>query len=128
MWGFKQPGQKIWQWWFDAETETLYHLKSREKIYVYVPSLIYGYASQRNCWLQSYQDVPLVEQGDYCMIKEVAPTVIAIILHTPAEKQVHFHDIIWDVLQSWGCCWIWENLRMVGDNDWIKEAIEDGCA
>ncbi len=43
-----------------------------------------------------------------------------------SSKQACFHDTNWDVLQSWGCCWIWENLRIVGDNDWIKEAIEDG--
>ncbi len=124
--GFKRPGHKIWQWRFDVETETLYHLKSREKMDVYAPSLIPGYAGRRNCWLRSYRDVPLVEQGDYCMTKEVALTVIAVIPHTPAAKQTRCHNNIWDVLQSWGCCWIWENLRMVGDNDWIKEAIEDG--
>jgi hypothetical protein len=116
----------VWQWRFDAETETLYHLKSREKMDVYVPSLIPGYAGWRKCWSQSYRDVPLVKQGDYCTTKEVAPTVIAIILHTPAAKWACLYNTIWDVLQSWGCCWILENLRMVGNNDWIKEAIEDG--
>jgi hypothetical protein len=69
------------------ETDTLYHLKSRDKMYVYVPSFIPGYAGRRNCWLRSYQDVRLVEQGDYCTTKEVAPAVVAIILHTPAAKQ-----------------------------------------
>jgi hypothetical protein len=124
--GFKKPGHKIWHWRFDAETDTLYHLKSRDKMDVYAPSFIPGYAGRRNCWSRSYRDVPLVEQGDYCTTNEVAPAVIAIILHTPAAKQARWHDNIWDVLQSWGCCWIWENLRMVGNNDWIKEAIEDG--
>jgi hypothetical protein len=93
---------------------------------VYAPSFIPGYAGRRNCWLRSFQDVPLVERGDYCTKMEVAPAVMAIILHTPAAKQARWHDNIWDVLQSWGCYWIWENLRMVGSNDWIKEAIEDG--
>ncbi len=60
------------------------------------------------------------------MIKEVAPAVKAIILHTPAAKQARWHNNIWDVLQSWGCRWIWENLRMVGKDDWIKKAITDG--
>jgi hypothetical protein len=42
--GFKRPGHKIWHWRFDAETEMLYHLKSREKMDVYVPSLIPRYS------------------------------------------------------------------------------------
>jgi hypothetical protein len=92
--GFKQPGHKIWQWRFNAETEMLYHLKSREKMDIYVPSHIPEYSGRRNCWLQSYWDVPLVEQGDYCMTKQVAPAVMAIILHTPVAKQSRLHDTI----------------------------------
>jgi hypothetical protein len=79
MQGFKQPGHKIWHWQFDEETDTLYHLKSRDKMDVYAPSVIPGYAGRWNCWLRSCWDV----QGDYCMTKGVAPAVIAIILHTP---------------------------------------------
>ncbi len=76
--------------------------------------------------MQSYLDLPLVEQGDYCTTKEVAPAVIAIILHTPEATQAHWHNNIWGMLQSWGCCWIWESLRIVGKDDWIKEAIKNG--
>jgi hypothetical protein len=126
MQGFKQPGHIIWHWQFDAETDTLYHLKSRDKMDVYAPSVIPGLVDRRNCWSLSYQAVPLVEQGDYCMTQEVALAVIAIILRTPAATQARRHNNIWDVLQSWGYCWIWENLRMVGKDDWIKEAIEAG--
>jgi hypothetical protein len=52
--------------------------------------------------------------------------VMEIISHTPVAKQKCPHDNIWDVLQSWGCFWICENLKMVGNNAWIKEAIKDG--
>jgi hypothetical protein len=90
---------------------------------VYAPSVIPGYAGRRNCWSLSYRDVPLVEQGDYCTRKEAASVVIAMISHTPAATQPRWHDNIWDMLQSWGCCWIWEILRMVGKDDWITEAI-----
>jgi hypothetical protein len=126
MQGFKQPGHKIWHGRFDAETDTLYHLTSRDKMDVYAPSVIPGYVGRRNCWSLSHWDVPLVEQGDYCMTKEEAPAVIAIMSHTPAAKQARWHNNIWNVLQNWGCCWIWENLRLVSKDYWIKEAIEDG--
>ncbi len=49
MQGFKCPGHKIWYWRFDAETETRYHLKSKETMDTYMPSLIPGYSGQRNC-------------------------------------------------------------------------------
>ncbi len=100
--GFKRPGHKIWHWQIDAETETLYHLKSKEKMDIQAPSLIPRYSDRRNCWSQSHWDVPLVEQGDYCTTNEVAPTMMAIILHTPAAKQAHPHNNIWDVLQILG--------------------------
>jgi hypothetical protein len=32
-----------------VETDTLYHLKSRDKMDVYAPSVITGYAGKRKC-------------------------------------------------------------------------------
>ena len=30
-----------------------------------------------------------------------------------------------DVLIEWGCTWMWDSLRLVGDETWIEEAIAD---
>jgi hypothetical protein len=31
----------------------------------------------------------------------------------------------WDVVESWGNTWMWDNLRITGDTVWIAEAIAD---
>lgn len=31
-----------------------------------------------------------------------------------------------DVLREWGNTWMWKPLRLVGDDDWLIEAIRDG--
>ena len=30
-----------------------------------------------------------------------------------------------DVLQEWGCTWMWEGMRLTGDDSWLEEAIRD---
>ncbi len=50
---------------------------------VYEPSLVRNYASQPNCWTRSRIDVPQVDQGKICLMKDVALTVKSIILHSP---------------------------------------------
>ena len=29
-----------------------------------------------------------------------------------------------EVLKEWGCTWMWKSLRLVGSDEWIKDAIE----
>ena len=29
-----------------------------------------------------------------------------------------------EVLKEWGCTWMWKSLRLVGSDDWIKDAIK----
>ena len=31
-----------------------------------------------------------------------------------------------EVLRSWGNTWLWDNIMMVGGNDWLQKAIQDG--
>ncbi len=51
--------------------------------------------------------------------------VLAIVLHAPTDPPTEAPTHFLDVLQEWGCTWIWKNLQFIGDNDWIEEAIID---
>ena len=31
-----------------------------------------------------------------------------------------------DVLREWGNIWMWDSLRLLGEDDWIMESIQDG--
>ena len=30
------------------------------------------------------------------------------------------------VIKEWGCTWMWKSLRIVGDDNWIRDAIKGG--
>ena len=34
------------------------------------------------------------------------------------------HNSLWEVLLDWGCTWMWQDLRLSGDNNWLPAAIE----
>ena len=42
----------------------------------------------------------------------------------PPEKQVMPGSLL-EVLREWGCAWMWESLRLFGNEDWIKGAIDN---
>ncbi len=50
---------------------------------VYEPTLVKNYANQPNCWTRSRIDVPKVDQGKICSMKDVALAVKSIISHSP---------------------------------------------
>ena len=43
----------------------------------------------------------------------------------PPNEEVMLGSLF-GVLKEWGCTWMWDSLCLVGDEDWIKGAIERG--
>ena len=41
-------------------------------------------------------------------------------------QDVGMPEYIKEVLQEWGCTWIWRSLRMQGNKGWLREALHDG--
>lgn len=121
---YTEVGHKIWDWRYDGEEETLYHLKGAT-MDVYKASQFPGYVNRRNCWSRSQWDIPAVEKGDLCTTKEVALGVQAVVSHTSSPVEQQNVETFWDVLLEWGCCWIWEHLQMVGDDNWVRDSIAD---
>jgi hypothetical protein len=60
----------------------VFHLKEMV-MDVYELSLARNYANQPNCWTCSRIDVPQVDQGKICSMKDVSLSVKSIILHSP---------------------------------------------
>ena len=121
---FQTPGHKIWDWRYEEHEGKLYHLKG-EVMDVYAPSQVPGFANRRNCWSRTRWDIPAEIKGNLCTTKEVALAVQAIVSHTPPAMELQAPLTLWDALQDWGCCWMWESLQMIGEDNWIKEAIAD---
>ncbi len=79
---FITKGHKIWEWQYNEDTMKVFHLKGMV-MDVYKPSLVRNYANWPNCWTRSKIDVPQVDQGKICSMKDVALAVKSIILHSP---------------------------------------------
>jgi hypothetical protein len=121
---FKVNGHKIWGWWYDEEASRVYHQKGHV-MDIYTPSLVYGYTRRPICWTRSRIDVPLEKIGECCTVKQVSLGVYTVVSHTPRPQATTEPTAFWDVVESWGSTWMWDNLRITGDISWKAKSIAD---
>ena len=112
---FVHRGHKVWAWRFDRGAHMLLHLKG-DRMDVYTPAV--------NCWSRLAWDVQAEERGEICTVKERALGVMMLsssaVLPPPPDRLV----TLWEVLREWDCTWLWEDLAMIGDDHWIRDAIQ----
>jgi hypothetical protein len=51
---------------------------------------------------------------------------MAIVLVAAPPDPVTMPESFLDVLREWGNTWIWDSLRLIGDDNWLLEAIREG--
>jgi hypothetical protein len=119
---FITKGHKIWEWRYNEDTMKVFHLKGMV-MDLFDPSLVRNYTNQPNCWTRSRSDVPQVDQGKICSMKDVALTVKSIILHSPQPPIQASPTTFWEVIRDWGNTWMWDNLSITGDLDWIAPPL-----
>ena len=49
-----------------------------------------------------------------------------IVSKVSAPREQTMPVTILEVLEEWGCTWMWKSLRLMGDDHWLEEAIEAG--
>lgn len=64
--------------------------------------------------------------GDISSVKEISPTVLSVASTTEALILPQTPTTLLEVLREWGHTWIWDGLEVVGKENWILEAIQDG--
>ena len=123
-WRVTTKSHKIWEWRYGEESNRDYHLKGMVMV-VYGPLLVRNYANRPNCWTCSRIDIPLNECGKICLIKDEALAVKSIISHTPRPPTQATLSTFWEVIRGLGNAWMWDNLAIKGDLDWIAALIAD---
>ena len=121
---FQHKGYKIWPWRYDSENARLLHLKSEGMgVYKKMDGAVMRSAVR---WELVQEDQAYKEVGKICSMKEVehGRRVILSTKAPPSEKEMP--ETILEVLEEWGCTWIWRSLRLIGDDHWLEEAIEAG--
>ena len=122
---FIKPGHKVWNWRFDESGEKLLHFTHDGKMDIYRPSQASGFARRPNCWTRtSPRDVAREDNGVICSVKLVSPGVLAVCSWSQLAPPQPNPTSFWDVLVSWGCTWMWDQVKLIGDINWIAGAID----
>jgi hypothetical protein len=94
---------------------------------IYQPSLLPQYKHCPNCWSVSRRVVDFHNRGDYCSAKYIGPRDISVTLSMQHWPPCHHPTSFWELMKKWGHSWMWEQMRIVGDDDWISAAITNNC-
>jgi hypothetical protein len=60
------------------------------------------------------------------MVKEINPAVWLICSYAMAAPPPPTPTDFWEVMQEWGCDWLWKDLQLVGPMEWLADAIAEG--
>ena len=122
---FATPGHKQWEWRYEEEEQRLLHLKGTT-MDVYTQSLVPGFQRRPNCWTRALIDIPAIDRGVLCTVREAALAVKAICSYAPRAPAPPVPSSFWDVLVQWDCLWMWDSIQLVGPTSWIADAIASG--
>ncbi len=121
---YVRPGHKIWEWRYDLERSTLYHCHG-ELVDIYEPSQFPGARTQANHYSRTRIDQATIPQGGSSTVKEAGLGVYKIVSYTDMPPLITRPDTFLEVLREWGYMWMWEDMRLTGNNNWLEDAIRD---
>ena len=88
---------------------------------VYVPSS----ASSRR-WTKAISGCDMEEIGNPCSVRKSTDDRVAIVSVAAPSEPVGIPESFLNVLREWGNTWMWDSLRLLGEDDWIIDAIREG--
>ena len=59
-----------------------------------------------------------------CSVREAGLAVVAISSSTEPPREKLLPTEIRGVIKEWGCMWMWRSLQILGNDNWLKRAIE----
>ena len=122
---FLGPGHKQWDWRFDAAGQRLLHFHdSVMDIYTKPPQTMRGDRSNR--WTRQLINQAPSPSGEICSIRKVSPSVVSILSVATPPQAKSLPTSFMDVLLEWNSTWMWDSLRLVGDDHWVEAAIRAG--
>ncbi len=110
-----RQGHKVWAWRYNLENSTLYHCKGN-LVDIYKPSTFQGARTQANRYSHTRLDQRVPQWGGPCTVEEVGLGIYKIISFTNMPPQIMHPETFLDVLCEWGCTWMWEDMRLTGDD------------
>ena len=92
---------------------------------IYKATQLSWHRNATNHWTRVSTNEPAEINGKICSVREVAIAVVAInsTAIPPCLQEISTYFL--DVLIEWGSTWLWDSLRLVGEENWLEEAIQD---
>jgi hypothetical protein len=119
---FLLDGHKLWEWRLDEAHNRLQRLHL-DGMDVYTPSFAPQYANHPSCWTRLRVDQQQMVMGNICLVNLVVPTVWKVCSSTKPARPPPLPRTLKEMFSTWGCAWLWEDLRWRGDPDWLAESI-----
>ena len=118
-------GYKIWNWRWDPTNRQLLHFKG-DLMGIYGPSDLPRMNNVTNRWTMIRSDQEPEQCGQVCTICKVQLAAVAVASTAAPPREAAMPTKIKEVLKKWGCMWMWKSLRIVGNEEYIKDAIDGG--
>ena len=119
-----QDRHKIWNWGHDEDNSRLLHY-TEGAMDIYKAPQLYRHRNTTNRWTRVSTNQPAEINGNICSVREIALEVVAITSTTTPPCSQEMPTCFLDVLIEWGSNWLWDYLRLVGEYNWLEEAIQD---
>ena len=126
---FQCESYKIWDWQQDVSSQLLFYITA-EGTDTYKPSQQARYVNRANRWEKVESQQQIEPTGTACSVKSHLTTIVSIASTVQSVTSSISHSCFLDVLVEWGYTWLWDNLQVVGDENWILQSIQEGsiCA
>ena len=102
--------------------DRLIHFKG-DVMDVYRPSILPRMVNVVNRWTRTRIGQEPGKGGQVCSIREVELAVLAVVSNVDPPREEIMPTKMKEVLKERGCTWMWKYLRLVGSDEWIKDAI-----
>ena len=79
---------------------------------VYSPSNLHRMVNVANMWTRSRIGQDPEKCGQVCTIREVELEVVAVVSNADPPREEIMPTKIKEVLNEWGCKWMWKSLRI----------------
>jgi hypothetical protein len=122
---FIRQSYKIWDWKLDNSSQTLFHLTA-EGVDTYTPSQQARYANRTNRWEKTASQQQIATAGVACSVKTHSASIVSVASTVQSTNPTNHHSSFLDVLVEWGYTWLWDSLKLEGDENWILQSIQAG--
>jgi hypothetical protein len=110
----------VWDWRVCAEEGLLVNYKPESMdVYELAPH-------SRRRWQLTQANVSVELLGRPCSVREVGDGQLVTTSVAPVVDEIIEPSTVWDVLRNWKQGWFWRKLEIIGDVEWLFDAIEAG--